>query len=362
MRQTTRRLLTAALAPAFGLALAGPALALPGSKIFRDWTAGCDNLKSCTALSLPADGLDDFGYLKLERPGGPGSAVTLSLKLRSESFKAPLSAQLSLDGAPFPAGGKPLPATLGDVQVAVIDFAPADRDTLIEAARKAAKLTAVLAGKRYEISLAGSVAALLWIDEQQGRLGATSALIRKGATTAIPAAPTMPVVVARATDALPAPDAKATKTLTTALRRHLKQRDPDACEDFDAGTQEAGGAWALHGGLRLVGLLCSRGAYNMTMSYWTLPGSDAAQARKVAFPQPDGSAPENFLVNGEYEPTTGQFSFFNKGRGIGDCGSNGGYAWTGTGFVLTSFTGLGACRGLIDDWLPLWRSEVKVAK
>ncbi len=37
------------------------------------------------------------------------------------------------------------------------------------------------------------------------------------------------------------------------------------------------------------------------------------------------------LINSDFDPKTGQIGFFAKGRGIGDCGSSGGYAWTGSG-------------------------------
>jgi hypothetical protein len=63
------------------------------------------------------------------------------------------------------------------------------------------------------------------------------------------------------------------------------------------------------------------------------------------------------------EPKTGRISYFAKGRGIGDCGVAGGYAWTGSSFVLTELSMMGECRGIgSDDWITLFRSEVKIAK
>ena len=111
-----------------------------------------------------------------------------------------------------------------------------------------------------------------------------------------------------------------------------------------------------------TGLLCSRGAYNLSTGFWIVPGTDVAKARKAIFPQLDGGK-DNILVNAEFDQGTGQVSFYNKGRGIGDCGANGNYAWTGAGFVLTAFQAMDECRGLTsDDWITLFRSEVKVAK
>jgi hypothetical protein len=348
---------------AIGLAatafLPAAASAQSDGKSFRDWTAGCDNLKSCAALSLPEDGADTVGYLKLERPGGPTGAASLSLKLVGEKLKAPQSVRLSLDGAPFPAAGRTMAAALPDEETAVVAFSEADTASLIAAARKATKLSATMAGKSYTISLAGSVAALVWIDEQQGRLNTVTALIRKGDAAAgtVPPAPALPVITARPT-AAPL-DKKAAKALGAALRKHLKTAAPDACEDNDGATSSPDQVWPLSATQKLIGLYCGSGAYNVITGYWTVSGNAIASARSVAFPRQD----DNMLINSEYEPKTGQIGFFAKGRGIGDCGSSGNYAWTGSGFALTAFAMMGECRGLPpDDWLTLFRSEVKLGQ
>ncbi|SEG57722.1 DUF1176 domain-containing protein [Bosea lathyri] len=361
MKRMTLRLFEAALAPALSLSLSGFATAAPASKTFRDWIAGCDNLKGCAALSLPGEAAEQIAFLKLERPGGPTGTTSLSLKIRAEKLKAPLTADLAIDGAPFPAAGKRLAATVVDQEIATIALSPDETEALIAAARKATKLSIALAGKSYDVSLAGSVAAMLWIDEQQGRLNTTSALIRRGANTNVPAVPALPVITAKGS-AEPALPPKAAKALTVALRKQLKRLDPDMCEDAPDDLPDAEGAWPLAGGERLVGLLCSRGAYNLSTAFWILQGSDVAKARKAQFPQIDGK-PDNVLVNAHFDPATGQVGFFSKGRGIGDCGASGNYAWTETGFVLTAFQAMDECRGIAsDDWITLFRSEVKVVK
>ncbi len=337
------------------------AMAAPASKTFRDWAVGCDNLNSCTALSLPGEIGDQIAFLKLERPAGADGATRLLVKVRAEKLEDALVVTLALDGAPFPAPGRRWQTKSADGDTAEITLSPADTEALVAAARKATKLTVSVADKILDVSLAGSVAALLWLDEQQGRLNTTSALIRKGAGTAVPAAPPLPVVTAKGTT-LPALEPKAVKALTAALRKQVKRLDPDQCEDAPADMTDVDGAWPLAGGARLVGLLCSRGAYNLATGFWIVPGTDVAKARKAQFPQPDGSQ-DNVLVNADYDPASGQVSFFNKGRGLGDCGVAGGYAWADTGFALTAFSEMGECKGITsDDWLTLFRSEVKVAK
>lgn len=338
-----------------------PALALaavPQPKGFRDWMAGCDNLKSCTALSVPSDGTDTIAYLRLERPAGPEGAAKLVLRLRGEWQKPPLTVELKLDGAAFPAAGKSMPVA-ADADLATVTFQPAEMTAFIDAARKATKLSVVIPGATAEVSLSGAVAALLWIDEQQGRLNTPTALIRKGSVGTAPAAPAMPVITARpASGALSEKDAKA---LAAALRRQIKQRDPDQCEDGEMTTKQDM-AWRLDARRSLVSLTCSLGAYNASNAFWIVENGAVASARPVEFPRTDDSE-KNTLVNGAFEPKTGRIEYFAKGRGIGDCGALGGYAWTGTGFALTGFSMMGECRGIgSDDWITLFRSEVRTAK
>lgn len=352
-----------AAALACALLLAQPAgAAQPASKTFRDWLAACDNTARCAALSLPAETADNIAFLRLDRPAGPDAAPTLTLNIRAEKLRAPLALRLMLDQAPFPAGGQPVPAKLVDAENAVATLSATDAEALLAAARKATKLTFTLNGKPYAISLSGSVAALLWIDDRQGRIGTTTALIRRGAESAakVPAAPALPVIVARPTPAGPAIDAPAIKPLAAAIRKGFKPDDPEGCDSEEEAGIENDAAWPLEGGATLVGLACSRGAYNVTNAFWIVP--KGGPAKPLSFPRPEGGA-DTVLVNAEYAPQAGTMSFFAKGRGIGDCGASGSYAWNGTGFVLTAYTEMAECRGLPpEDWLTLWRSEVRTAK
>jgi hypothetical protein len=76
----------------------------------------------------------------------------------------------------------------------------------------------------------------------------------------------------------------------------------------------------------------------------------------MRLPAPEGEATEG-IVNGQYAPETGELTFFSKGRGIGDCGSAGAYAWTGDRFALTDYRTLEGCRGVgSEDWPVLWRN------
>lgn len=363
MTKLHRALTLAAALPAL-VAASNAAAAEVGSKIFRDWTAGCDNLRRCTALSLPGETDEHIAYLKLERPGEPDGEPALSLNLRDQKLPRTFEARLTLDDAPFPAGASRFPGASVDGEVGTIELPAKEAQALLAAARKATRLGLRIGDRSFSVSLAGAVAALLLIDEQQGRLGTTTALIRKGdkPADAVPAAPALPVVTSRATSSLPAPDEKAAKALTAALRAHLKRTAPDSCEDIEEGSSTSDSVWPLGPNRLLLGLVCYRGAYNFGSGYWLVEPGKVAAARRLAFPTPSGK-PQDDLVNADYDPATGQIEFFSKGRGLGDCGAAGRYAWTGTAFALAGWSEMTTCRGLTaDDWITLFRSEVKVMK
>lgn len=358
------RLAGFSIALATGLLGGGAALAAGESRIFRDWTAGCDNLRRCTALSLPGEADENIAFLKLERPGGPDGEPVLSLDLRAAKLPRAFEARLTLDDAPFPAAGSTFQGNSVDQETGTIGIPGRDAQALLGAARKATKLGLRVGDKSFAVSLAGAVAALLFIDEQQGRLGTTTALVRKGdkPATAVPAVPALPVGTSRATSGLPAPADKAAKALTSELRAHLKRAEPDSCEDIEEGSSISDSVWALGPNRLLVGLVCYRGAYNVGSFYWLVEPGKVAAARRLAFPTPSGK-PQDDLVNSSYDPASGQMDFFSKGRGLGDCGAAGLYAWTGTAFVLASWSEMSTCRGLPPgEWITLFRSEVKIVK
>lgn len=350
----------AVLAGTLLLAVTGAAQAQtqrPGeSKTFREWLAGCDNIKSCTAISLPDASTTDIGFLRLERPAGPDGTVSLSLTLTGSKLKAPLTIALALDDTPY---GSPSVAKVADPETARVIFSPADADALLNAMRKAAKLSATMAGTTYSISLAGSVAALLWIDEKQGRLNTVSALVRKGpaAASTVPKPPALPVITARASG--PQFDEAKAKSLGAALRKRLEIIDPKACTTDDGSPRDADQAWPLAGGYTLIGLPCGSGAYNVSTGYWMIRGDAMTSADRVIF----GRDNDNTLINSGYAPNAGEMVYFAKARGVGDCGQSGSFAWTGKEFVLSELHTMDACRQLpSEEWLTLFRSEVKVVK
>jgi hypothetical protein len=51
---------------------------------------------------------------------------------------------------------------------------------------------------------------------------------------------------------------------------------------------------------------------------------------------------------------------FNKGRGIGDCGSTSDWVWDGRAFRMVGAKSMPECHGVAEaDWAPLYRAERK---
>src|ERR1051325_8866855 len=175
-------------------------------KQFRDWIAACDNLRSCSAFGFDAE-LSGSSYIRLERDGTADAAlrITIVVEVRKDvKFRLAFD-DAALAGLPSePVAGE----TAGDDGFKRLTTAEPQAVTAVLASlRKAMTLVVTRidpAGAppsdpvKSEISLSGLAAALLWIDDQQKRVGTVTALIGHGdkPVSAVPAVPALPVVAA----------------------------------------------------------------------------------------------------------------------------------------------------------------------
>src|SRR3954447_24537030 len=183
---------------AFLAALAAPAANAPHPsepKLFKDWTVGCDNGRSCQAVALQPETQDLDEWLTLDLERGPAAEARPRIAIDVE---APAGAGVYADG-------KRLPITLGTGKQS--GRVTSGADALVAALRSAAKLEIRdAAGKRLGlISPAGASAALLYMDDRQGRVGTVTALARPGPrpASAVPPPPAYPVVHAAPRPAKP---------------------------------------------------------------------------------------------------------------------------------------------------------------
>jgi hypothetical protein len=291
----------------------------------NDWEVACDNTRTCRAAGYQADeGEAPAVSVLLEREAGPARPVKATLKLGTYDEKAPLpeagTVAMRADGR-----------ALGQVRID-----PKDMTGTLSAAQTQALLAAVSgtgtvqwsdAGHTWQLSGKGASAVLLKMDEFQGRLGTTGALLRKGGKTedAVLAPLPMPEVSpasAGSTEVALAPAART--TLLRELRGTIK---PDDCNAF-APDQLA--VLRLTTNRLLVHITCWTGAYNEGTAYWV--ANSTAPFKPV------------LVTTGGSDYAAGTISSSQKGRGLGDCWATEEWVWDGRRFAPTEAATTGMCK------------------
>ncbi|MBU2168837.1 MAG: DUF1176 domain-containing protein [Alphaproteobacteria bacterium] len=309
----------------------------PETKTFRDWTVTCGNNGDCTAFGTVAEA---NGWLRIFMPAGADAQPVVDIGMwMSDGSVVPT---LTIDGQRF--------TTRIEDDVARL---PSNRTrAAIDALASGRTASLATAEGSLDVSVSGVSAALLWIDERQGRLDTVTALIRKGEApaTTVPAAPALPVVAAapavaqtgmKEGSALP----DAVKALDTVRACHA---DTDFSPDFQSATQH----YRLAADTVLWGVPCFMGAYNTGYLY-VLTDNAGASPRIVSLPT-TGEAIET-PINPDYDPATRRLEAFGKGRGLGDCGTLHQWIWTGRAFVLEHERVMEACMGVTADlWPVIW--------
>jgi hypothetical protein len=324
------------------LLLAAAAAPQPASlKTFQDWTVGCDNGRACHAVALMPEHWPDDGLTMSVRRGSEASAApVLAFDIASELNASSLSAD-----------GKPLAVRLvgseGYTRVAAADTA-----TMIGVLRSAGRLEVKAAdGKPLGIvSLKGASAALLYMDERQGRTGTATALVRPGSRAPRNiSAPPLPVVVAR-----PKSSGRGLVLSAAALQALRKKH---GCTLEEVGGPEEAEIAALGSNETLLLLACGSGAYNVShVPFIVRRGGRAELAAFDISPEwwDDGKP---VLVNAGWDSDRGLLVAFSKGRGLGDCGTSSEFAWDGTRFRLVQQSEMEDCRGS-TDYITTWRAQV----
>jgi hypothetical protein len=337
------------------IALTAPASAQV--KQFRDWLAACDNTRACSAFALKDAGT--FAFLRIDRDGAPAAAPRIAVVIdmaKSRRFTLAFD-DPGLEGLPkqaiAPAGGDE------PTKVEIAAVAP-----FLAALRTASKIVVRPVDPKpdddpVEISLSGAAATLLWMDEQQKRLGTVTALLRRGdkPESAVPPPPAPPAVTAAKADGATPP--KAVPPAILAKGKSLCGADDPQ--------PEAGEPDRLSGNLLLYWFNCRAmsGAYNSWSALMVAPRDKPDAARVVRLPYPPGEAAvdgiaKHLVVNASFNAETMTLSMFGKSRGPGDCGTSGEWVWDGKEFRLTAFRSMPKCAGLLsDEWPLIFRAQVR---
>jgi hypothetical protein len=336
----------AAAPPATGVPTGAQAAAgaMPSERrTFRDWMAVCDNGNACFAFTAASEGT---GWIRITRLPGPDARPEVAVGYwQPEGEAGPLT--LGIDGEVYALTRASEEPVVGEVSV----------DRAAEVLRALVDGRSAQVGTAGELSLSGASAALLWIDERQGRLDTVTALRRPGArpASAVPHPPSLPVVTAApavsqvgfgdenqtlptALEVLPAVIACRTETADVEwVQKEVMSARLDAATEL----------WAVP---------CSMGAYNMGHE-WFITGPGGRNPRPARLPS-TSDQPTAGTVNGGYSPGTRTLTAFAKGRGIGDCGTASTWTWTGREFVLSGEQEMTECFGVpVDYWPTTWRTR-----
>lgn len=333
-------------------------------RMFTDWHAGCDNLRSCSLLGLSPNEADVYAFLQVRRGGEPLAQpdVSFIFAFETELPELPLEFTFAPAGAPDVFREPPI-ARIGRDGLLRIDLDPEAAARLLDALRRLDQVRirrlddAPPEERETVVSLKGASAALRWMDDQQQRVGTVTAMVARGerpasATPQPPAAPSHTPAAYQPRQI----DGKAPADVVALWKKSCPDR-----EAFDDG-EEIGHQIAAE--TTLWQLPCFHGAYNFGVLFVTQ--GRTGPPRLASFERPENGklkTDTSELISGEFNDEDRTVFFFHKGRGLGDCGARGSYVWDGRAFRLTLWQEMTECRGApLDLWPVLWRADVRARR
>lgn len=353
---------TTALAVVLALVLAFVALAASAqaperglSFAHKDWELVCDNTRTCRAAGYHAEGDDDMAGVSvlLTRKAGPREPVTGELLLASygddtQAAKLPKGARLGMF-----VDGRAVGTVVWADDSGGLALSPAQTQALLQALVGTGRVVWKAGKAQWALSNAGATAVLLKMDEFQGRVGTSGALVKRGAADEAAVAQPLPapVVKAAATDDRPVTlGAQQKQQLLRALRAATP--DADSCELLSGANAGAELEVRRLGRNQLLASgVCWTAAYNQGSGFWVI---NAREPYAPVLVTTDGS-----------DYSAGTVSADHKGRGLGDCWHHEAWTWDGKAFVPTLSASTGQCRLIAPGgaWhLPTWVANVVPAR
>ena len=322
-----------------------PAIAMADVKTIRDWTGECDGDSYCVATASGAGGMvmGGTGYqLRFSRAGGDVSAWSMRFLLRHvPKPKADGEMAISVDGG-TPASFSEEYGYLRDADGVTFGIAGGDDlNKLFAAVKKGQKLALSFEtgdGKTQKetFSLSGLAAILLWIDDQQSRVGKSSEISNP-----------------------PGVEGEASFTAAKEIAHKIEARAKLDCDPLPGSQKFEIESYHLPGGFALHVAPCTSAAYNFTQLYFF---ERRDELRPIYFADYyDGWSGTAELFNSDFDPKTGSLGAFYKGRGVGDCGSAGNWVWSGYSFKLTHFIAWPDCDNgkISDEWPVIYKYQAK---
>lgn len=314
---------------------------IPVQKVFKNWQVTCNNLNTCDIRNI-----DENLKVIFKRQAGPTGKLTLNIIVPATK-KVPV---LWFDDKPFVLSANMWhPSEEGGAV-----FLVADNLELIQRWVKAAKNAHMISPTQdlqNGSSLAGLNAALLFVEDRQGRINNQSALLKMG-SVGIDKVPSVPVVAAphpAVTNISPLIHSDALIDAVIAANSGLLKQE--YCE-INPENRQISSAQPLTENTALVMVNCGLGAYQSSSILFVTPRDKPAQAKRLILPLPvapdkgEGTAMSiNLFTEVDYSPKEGVLFQSARGRGMADCGDSAKWIFDGKEFQLVSYNSQPSCSG-----------------
>lgn len=345
--------MTSAALLAFGmtLGLSGSLNAEPIQSYdsYQSWFVACDNTLTCVAKGF--DDASGGAEIRIERHAGPDGELVASIS----SIEKFVPSDIRIDGTPAGLEGAAWEYTSSSDGSSVTS---SDHAAIRRLIRKLRNATRVTMGSEEAVPLAGFSAAMLRLDDRQGRIDGVTALLKSGSRPAssVPIAPPLPHITSHPINArLRSGEETKLIALVRADQKALFAREE--CQD----TQQTPEAFALDQAQALVLIPCIMGAYQgSSLAFIARRGSGRAQRLIAPMPYLGNDrdrAHADYFTEGSFDPASGTLSMAAKGRGLADCGVSASWIWNGKAFELSAMSLQQTCGGSEPgDWPVLFRS------
>ncbi|QDQ29069.1 DUF1176 domain-containing protein [Chitinimonas arctica] len=346
--------------------LASQAAPLPVYREFKDWLVACSNDGACVAKGYEQtkgtakqyEGSPEMVLEQAPGPQRPDSDDNSRLVLRFQSKHKLALPQLRLNGKALSADGWEIGHH--DPTWILSRNSAAARKLLATARRKQLlRLTNRQGRMLANFKVTGLTAALLLIDETQGRLGTTQALLRTGSKSASTIPPGRPLPVLHLA---PIGEPEVSVAEAASLLQAVRELEP-GCGTSDEGKLESEVA-ALSLREAIVLLRCGGSDYNADYVGYRAQRQGEPEPTRLALPGlPKLFTPSYRLTNATYNSASRTLNHERPGSRKPDCGEIGNWVFDGRNFVLAYYGRQGHCGGQgWWDWPRLWISTVEPAE
>lgn len=350
-------------------AAAAPKAHAQAAETFTHWEAECADAL-CVAHTVTPGGVVSLRILREDGPDAPWEIAFAGIQ---NDVKEGTPIDVSVDGS------RPMRFTEDHYA------AEGGRVALTEPERSADLFAMLLRGNkatlafthrsgvplRLNFSLAGLGAATRWIEEHQGGGAAED---RPPETSEAPAEtpeqtpppPEEPANTAQSPESPQPPEAtpsaEPAEVPDLVSARHTED---GVCKDYDAEHLFSSRVVDKPDEDHTLYLLpCYAGAYNVVYRIWIADSRQPEEVKRSLFAgysDEQGWYGTDQLINAEYDPATKMLSAFEKGRGIGDCGSMPTYQWHSGGWRMMEYRYWGKCDGTRkpDDWPVIFEHPEK---